>query len=180
MIKLNIISQDLKKQININDLYQRFKKIYIILILLLAVYISFLFAAKLLLRLHLNKTTQQAGQITKSTENYNKSVKDINDQLNYVSGIQENDIRWSKLIAFLSQCANPSIKLSQLDISKDSKLIKINGFSQTRDALLLFKDKLEKSNYFSQIDFPLQNILQKQNINFEINLKFENYEFTNI
>ena len=180
MLKLNIISRELKKQININDLYQRLKKIYIILILLLAVYISFIFAAKFLLNMHLDKTIQQAGQITKSTENYNKTVKDINNQLNYVAEIQTNDIRWSKLIALLGQSTNPSMKIYQLDISKDSKLIKINGFSRTRDALLKFKDNLEKSNYFSQIDFPLQNILQKENINFEINLKFENYEFTNI
>ena len=180
MLKLNIISQDLKKQININDLYQRLKKIYIILILLLAVYISFLLAAKFLLNMHLNKTVEQGGQITKSTENYNKSVNDINNQLNYVAEIQKNDIRWSKLIALLSQHSNSSVKIYQLDISKNNKLIKINGFSKTRDALLKFKNNLEKSNYFSQIDFPLQNILQKENINFEINLKLENYEFTNI
>ena len=180
MLKLNIISQNLKKQINVNDLYQRLKKIYIVLILLLAVYISFVLAARLLLRLHLDKTMEQAGQITKSTEDYNKSVNEINSQLNYVSEIQDNDIRWSRLIALLGQDSDPSVKIYQLDISKDNKLININGFSITRNALLKFKDNLEKSNYFAQIDFPLQNILQKENINFAITLKLENYEFTNI
>jgi hypothetical protein len=44
----------------------------------------------------------------------------------------------------------------------------MRGRSKTRDELLNFKEKLDKSGFFLATDLPLKNLLIREDIEFEI------------
>jgi len=64
-----------------------------------------------------------------------------------------------------------NITFYRLNFDLATKTVKINGKAGERSGLLELKDNLEKSGNYSDIQFPLKNILEKENINFEINAK---------
>ena len=49
--------------------------------------------------------------------------------------------------------------------------IKLQGIAKQRSDLLELKSNLEKSTLYNSIDFPIKNLLEKENIIFEINAK---------
>lgn len=106
--------------------------------------------------------------ITKSSQSYNAEARDINFQISQISQIQNEFTEWSLLLENLAAKTPEDISLSNVKISGDPSLISIKGLAGSRDNLLLFKKSLEDSPVYSDIKFPLQNIMQKENINFEI------------
>jgi Tfp pilus assembly protein PilN len=88
-----------------------------------------------------------------------------------VSQIQNEFTLWSYFLEDLAANTPPDISLSFLKLNKEDGMIKLRGRAASREGLLLLKQNLENSNNFSNIDFPIKNILQQKNIDFEINAK---------
>ena len=85
--------------------------------------------------------------------------------------IQNNFIPWSNLLKITADITPEDIGLYYLKISLEEQTIKIKGQAGQRASLLDFKEKMAAAAIFEEIDFPLKNILEKENINFEINAK---------
>jgi hypothetical protein len=51
--------------------------------------------------------------------------------------------------------------------------LKIVGQAKNRENFLALKTGLAESEVFTEINSPLQNILQKENIDFEINVRLD-------
>ena len=54
-----------------------------------------------------------------------------------------------------------------MDLKRSERTLQIVGKSKTRDDLLKFKTNLETSPLIREIQFPLSNLLLKENIKFE-------------
>jgi hypothetical protein len=180
MLTLNIISQELKREIKLKSVYQLIKIVFSILIIVISIYTIILLLGKLALQIHFVETIDETTLVTKSTENYSKKVRDINNQLNSIDNIQNETTTWSYLLEYFAQNVNDNIKFSQIKINKRDKTIYLSGFAKTRDNLLSLKKTLEDSNYFSNINFPIQNLLKKNNINFTISAQLITYEFNQL
>ena len=177
MLTLNIISQELKKEIKLKAIFQLLKKSLSILIIIISIYAIVILIAKLILQIHFVRTIQETTLVTKSTENYSKKVKDIDKQLNYIGNIQNEAIDWSYLVEYIAQNTKDDIKFSQIKLDKENETVYLRGKADTRENLLLLKETLDDSTYFSDIEFPIQNLLEKNNINFDIRAKLKSYEF---
>jgi Tfp pilus assembly protein PilN len=66
----------------------------------------------------------------------------------------------------LTKLIPENINIKNLDI--DSNKISITGWAKSRDELLLFKNNLENSELFNGVNIPLENLLQKDNVDFNI------------
>lgn len=168
MITLNLLSDGLKKKIKIRRIYIILKKIDYVLILALLVISISLLTAKIILKNYFNKVVEQTTLVTKNSQGYNDKVREINSNINYLSQIQNDFTTWSEILKDIAERTPSNITLSSLKLSKDSKLIKIRGRAATREVLLSLKDNLENSPYIENVEFPLKNILEKENIDFEI------------
>lgn len=171
MLKLNLISQELKKEIKLRRLYGSLKRIYALLIIVTATAAIMLLTARVILQNNFNKVVEQTTLITKNSQSYNIKVREINSQLSSIEKIQNDFIFWSRLLGGLTEEVKDDITFYYLGLDKNTKTLKLKGVSATRESLLAFKENLEKSTVFDGIDFPLTNILQKNNINFEIAAK---------
>ena len=177
MIKLNIIPDTIKKEIKINFIYNIIKKVLYILIIFFSIFgIVFMISEYILLSTlagEINGTTLDFKSLTNSSQN---KVNDINSKLVLLENIQEGFVRWSFLYDFISKNIPNGIVFSNIKIDKKIPGIVFKGQADSRDNLLSFKTFLEDSTIFENIDFPIKNLLQKENINFEIKSKLNIYE----
>lgn len=125
--------------------------------------------SRLIMLSYFNRIVDETSLISRNSQSYNIRVREINSKVNSVEQIQKDFLVWSRVFSYLSDISDEEISFSSIKLNKDGASIKTGGVAKTRDALLDLKNKIESSDYFTKIDFPLENILEKNNITFEIN-----------
>lgn len=173
MLSLNLVSQELKQEIKLRRVYALIKKINLVLIFTTAIVASVLLMAKFVLQNSFNDIVEQTTLVMKNSHAYNNKIRQINSQLNTVAQIQGDFISWSKLLEKLANETPADIVFSFVKIDKESQTIKIKGKAATRDGLLVLRQNLENSAIFTNLDFPIKNILKQKNIDFEISAKLD-------
>ena len=177
MLKLNIIPKSLKQEIKIKQINHNLENVYGIILVSLILALIILTTAKGFLQNNFIKTVQNTSLLTKSTENYTKQVKLINTKVNLIDQIQKDHTEWSYLINYFSNLDTPDIVFNRISVNKEKNNLEVNGFATKRDSIIELKETLENSTIFKSVNFPISNFLQKENINFQFNAIFENYEF---
>jgi len=177
MIKLNIISPRLKKEIKYKIFYNSLKDILFIILISLLTHSALLFTAKFILQAHANETNSRNILATSQTEDYDKKVKNINSQVDYINEIQDDTVIWSQFIRTISNTVNPGITVTRVSANQGSNSFNISGHAETRQDLLNLKESLERLDLFASISIPIEILLQKSDISFSINTKFKSYEF---
>jgi hypothetical protein len=172
MIILNLVSQELKKEIRLRHIYASFKKIGLI-IALVVLFVSIMFqAAKYIMQKKFIEITEQTTLVTGNGNIYAGRVKNINAKIELAGQIQKEYVAWSEFIKIITANIPEKITLSYFKINKNDSTMALKGVAATRDEFVALKNNLEKLEFLSAINFPIQNILEKENIAFEINTKF--------
>jgi hypothetical protein len=178
MLHLNLISEEQKKQIQLRRLYNLIKKASFIIITLTFVLSTILLFAKLSLQNNFNRIVDETTLVTKNNQNYNNKVKEVNGKLKFVAQVQEDFIPWSYLLADLASSTPEGLHLTLMRVDHKDDSLKIRGSAETREDLLKLKKYFDSNQIYEKTDFPLKNILEKENIDFEIstNLKISEYD----
>ncbi len=177
MINLNLLPENLKKEIESKKILHFINKAIIISSVLLFIYLIAFNISKYILIKHYRETKEVFANTNHETESYINNMDIINKKINYIKDIQADYIIWSKLIYDISLTNNDGIIFESLSVNKDKKILNIRGKAKTREKLLLFKDKIQEVPYLSEIVFPLQNLFKKEDINFDINATIKTYDF---
>jgi hypothetical protein len=165
MIKLNIIPDKIKKEIKLNFLYNVAKKTLYILIIFFSIFgIALMISEYILLSTLAKEINGTSLNFKNSANSIQNKVNEINNKLVLLENIQKDFTRWSLLYNFISKETPDKLVFSRIEINKKVPSIIFKGTSDTRDNLLVFKKLLEDSLIFENIDFPIQNLLQKENI----------------
>lgn len=171
MITLNLISEELKKQIKFKHIFLLLKRIYYIFLVLIIVLSIMILSARIILQNRFNDVVEQTSLISRSDKSNGSKISEINSKLDTVAEIQDKFVYWSKLFSNIFNSISDDISLSYFSVNQLDKTIKFQGLAKTRESLLSLNNDLEKSNLFTDINFPMSNILEEKNINFEINAK---------
>lgn len=169
MININILPQDAKNELRLRHLHLSLVNLGYVIIIGFCIINLMLLSAKLIMKNSFNRIVAETSYISRNSQSYNIRVRDINAKVNSVNLIQKDFLVWSKAFLILSEIAEEQISFSSVKVSKDSASIRTSGTATTRDALLNLKKKMETSEVFNNIEFPLENILEKTDIIFEIN-----------
>lgn len=168
MFTINLLSNDAKQKIRLKRVYQILKKINHIFIIFVVLISISLLISKVILQRYFEKIVTETSLVTRNSQGYNDKVREINLNLIEISKIQNNYIVWTDIIKDLFNRTPEGIHFFSVKISNDSKIVKIQGNSLYRDNLLALKENINKSAIFFGADFPLKDILAKENIYFEI------------
>jgi len=171
MLTLNLVSTGQKKEIKLRHVYGFVKTVNLTLIIITITIAIVLLVARIILQSEFNKVVSQTTLVTKTNQSYNNNIRGINNKLNFVEKIQSEFFPWSNLIKNLALMIPADINIYYLRLNAAEQTVKIGGRAGQRSSLLSFKDKMEAAPYFREIDFPIKNILEKENIDFEINAK---------
>lgn len=177
MINLNLLSPNEKNRLKLESNYLLMKNIIFVISLVLIIYILSLFATRFILQFYLsdiNKSieNEQSLAATSKRGELEKSIKDLNNQLNTITFIQKTYVKWSGFLIDFNKTIVSEVKISTLQLDKNNKKVNIQGQAKTRNALLDFQKNLENLKYFSKITSPISNLLIKENIDFQFTGEF--------
>ena len=175
MIRLNIIPKETKKEIAFKDTYRSIVFILYLITISAVSYAIALLVCKTILQIHLDEISSQNTIVTKNTDNYSKQVKDINKQILAIEKIQAENIVWTSFIDYIFDNLNDDIKIARADFNKKDNSLTLNGLAGTRKGLIDLKQYFENNKNFTVLSFPIQNLVEKNNINFEIRLTINSF-----
>lgn len=179
MQRINIIPTKLKKEIKMRKIYNSVRKLFLMLLIFTSFNAIVLVLAEVVLKTHLADTNNQSKLITTSTKDYVQKVKEINEQVTQIAEIQNNNVAWSNLLQYLSNNSQENnIEFNKISIDQTKNSLTLNGKCKTRKDLLAFKSSIESNKNFSNINFPIKNLLEKENIIFDISFNINNYDFS--
>ncbi len=168
MLRLNLVSKELRQEIKLRHVYEvliRTKYYLIIMVVLVTVIIL---SAKMILQNSYSRIVEETSLVSEGDQMNNSKIREINAKFTSVEEIQNDFITWSRLLKEIDNQANDDIVFSLMKINKDKQKVDLRGVAKSRDSLLSLKDGLDNSNIFLETDFPIENILEKENINFKI------------
>lgn len=102
---------------------------------------------------------------------YDEKFASVNSQLDDIGKIKNDQLYWSNLAKVLEASVTSGVAVSGI-VTKDYN-VSLSGTADSREDLLSFKDNLDKSSCFSQIDLPLSNLVSQDNIAFQMDLKIK-------
>lgn len=98
-------------------------------------------------------------------------VKDLNDKLSLVENAEKSKFAVSeKVINAIILKKVLGIKITGISYKKGDNKINIQGTAPSRETLLLFRESLESSINFKQVDLPISNFVKGSDIQFSLSL----------
>ena len=170
-IRLNLIPQKRKKKIAEKKRASMIIKIETFFATVLAVFLAMLLVFNYILNLNLNSTIKNEKKSQNSDKydqlkEYDVKFNQVNKKLVDIISIKNSQLYWSKLFLKLNDFIFPGIEIKSINTS--DYLISLMGISDTRDNLILFKEKLSGEKCFSSVNLPLDDLVEKNNISFKI------------
>jgi len=105
----------------------------------------------------------------------NRILFDTNEKLFVLD--KSEDLKISKLIKSIVDEKNSSILITAIilrDVGEENKSIFINGDAASRDDLLSFRESIESTDLFSEVNLPISNLAKNKDINFNLEIKLRN------
>lgn len=173
MIEINILPEESKKRIKTENIFNSLRKMLLFLTLIVLFVSTILLLARVALKYQADiyKNFPVAYESSPTTDS---GTKEIENKVIQVKKIQEGFVDWYGTISDLTEVLNKNIKLESFSIDRDSATLSIVGVAKTREAFLQLKTDLENSGRYFNIDFPVKNLLEKEDIKFDlkVNIKF--------
>lgn len=172
MITLNLISEKEKKTLKEKGFFIITKGVSSILVVAIIILAGVLFFDKMLLSENIKTiqsdiNDQESIILHQQGNTLEQSIKELNSQLQTISGIQNGHTNWMSVIFDFAKLVPNNIQISSLTLDKDAKSFDLKGLAKTRESLLQLQSNLESSSQFTKIESPITNITEKDNITFE-------------
>jgi len=168
MITLNLISPQYKKELKLREICIIIKNITLAILIFTTVSSLILFSAQTILTHNYSKVVQETTLVSKPLPQPQREIKDLNEQLKTIQKIQEQYVSFSEILFYLSKSIPQGVIINSLEIDRVSKTVNIKGKAGLREDFLNFKENLTSSKIFTDPEFPISSILEKENITFDI------------
>lgn len=155
MPQLNLLPNEIKREISRKINYIRFANFSILL--LISIFASSLFFWGSHYYFQLKLADLETPQARDSSE---EETERINDLLRRVSLVQKEYIKWSRvLVNFFDLCPD-GIQLRGLVLDKNNNRLKLEAHARERADFLRFKSNLEQSDMITDLNSPITNLLK--------------------
>lgn len=170
---LNLLSPEKKQALKREFLWRRLLSftwmLFFVLIIFAGLLVSTWLYALIQYRadeqsIHQAQTSPQ-GQKIKDLED---KIKETNLKLKYLEELNLNQTQSFQIIEEIVRLTPDTIHFKSISLDFVNTKGSIAGLANKRSDLLSFKDQLEKSNSFYQIELPLSYLLKEQNLDFNL------------
>lgn len=107
----------------------------------------------------------------KNLKEYEDKFREINMKTSSIAKFQERHLYWSALFYNLSNLIPEGVFINGLS-TKDYQ-VSLTGKAKTRENLLSFQEKIKASDCFSEVNVPLSNLVNRENVDFQIDFKLK-------
>ncbi len=175
-INLNLIPPNKKEEIINNQRLKLIFSVEITLTIMIVIFFIMLLSFKYILNFNEDhykvsqKNNRNIVQLNK-LEKYDTQFKQINSQVSCIILINKNQLYWSRLLKRLSELVFSGIKLNSLT-TRNYKIV-LRGVASNREKLIAFKKRLESESELMNINLPLSDLVDKNNIEFQISFNVQ-------
>ena len=135
--------------------------------------IVFLFLKSVGTQLHTNFQQSSSQPLMKGVQNLEAQAADFNSLLSMIDQAANGKNAISPAISDLQKMIVPGIILNNIQILSLDSPIMISGTAQTRDQAIIFKENIEKSEKFADVELPLSSLKSENNVSFQITMKYQ-------
>jgi len=173
-IKLNLLPKSREKKIKNKKILKFVILQEIMIIIVTFCFYSLILGVRNVADLRLNEAEQEITSVSNSDDyvkikKYEESIKFTKTRIDVISKIQKNNVNWINMLNKVSEILPVTITLSS--IKNSGYTFTVAGEARNRDALVQMKEGFERDSCFNNVDIPLNDIVLKNNIDFE--LKFD-------
>lgn len=175
-IKINLLPRDNKEEIAKANCFRAVLGWEAVIFSIISTGIVFLLGINYLLDFNLRLVSEEKNNSSDSVQYetikyYESKFSEINSKLSKISDVASGQIYWSELFLKLNAAVPDAVELSGLSTKNFS--VFLAGKAKTRDDLLLFKDNLSQELCFEDVNLPLSNLVSKEDVVFQIDLKIK-------
>lgn len=168
MITLNLIPPEQKKLLKVKRLFLLLRNLSG-LILFFTIIIAIILT---LINYSLTLSSELSQLNQKNLTFDEKGIKEINSKLKNINDIQTQHLYWPTTLRSIIEMIPTGVELKNLEIDS-TQLVKIEGVARTRNDYLNMLTALNNSEKIKDLESPLENLYSKENINFNLTLKYQ-------
>lgn len=174
ILNLNLLPTENKSDLRLLARLTLVKNIFGYSLLILLALLVFLSLVHYILIEQFSNLTASIGQVlARSYAHYNREVKDINKKIVSVNTAGGRAGLLAPRLVEMLNLTPPDIKLNSLAMNLNGAEINLPGTAKTRDGLLAYEEILKKIPWVESVTLPKSQLLQKENVNFQITLRIK-------
>lgn len=166
---LNLIPQKSKKDLRFEKTYLLIKKICLIICITLSGISALFVGSYWLLQQTLVKTQEDilvSAVNYSGAENLKIDIINFNRNLTTAKQIQQAHINPLLIIENLISLIPADVKLTNIYLDFNEASVELQGKTKDRDALLSLQDNLQQNDKFTEFDYPIGGLTEKEDIDF--------------
>ena len=178
MIHLNLIPDAQRERLKRERLFLFVHTITGYLVVAIAVATILITASRFMLISHFNKLRSNTSLVNIEHQVFQNNIEEINYKLSVAQSVQKNFSKFSTLIYEVTKLIPEGVILTFVTVDRATGAFRITGIAPTRDALTQTKERLENSRFVTELQAPLSNFLEKEDVDFRFAGKLNVQNFT--
>lgn len=163
MKPINLLPKSEQRELKLQSFADQLTLFWIWAIISVIFFVALTYTAKIYLDGQMTETESQITvekQVLKSSDNESlkKQVESMNSQIAAIRNLQNQHYYWSQALNELARLLPTDIVVDSLAADRATGQVQIEGVAGTRESVLQFWSNVHKSEYFTNIDFPLANL----------------------
>jgi Tfp pilus assembly protein PilN len=106
-------------------------------------------------------------------KDFSEKIRLANEIFTNLASFYENQVKLTEVLEETSKIIPEGIQLTSLSYQKKTSEVNFLGFSQDREILIEFKEKLEQGERFEKVYFPSSCWIKPTDIDFNSKFKFK-------
>lgn len=106
-------------------------------------------------------------------KDFSEKIKLANETFANLDSFYKNQVKLTEILEETSKILPEGIQLSNFSYQKNTLEVNLFGFSQNREILIKFKEKLEQGEKFEEVYFPSSCWIKPADIDFNSKFKFK-------
>lgn len=169
MITLNLIGPEQRRRLRYCLAVDELRSLANTLIFIAVLVSVFMLAAKYLLNSTAQIFQSDVKPITATTELKAEDIAIVN----FINATLTKTTAWSDFLERLSKTVPAGVNLKTINVNAGSG-VQISGHAAKREQLLQFQNALNDSGLIKNLYSPVKNLLQAQNVDFELTAELPN------
>ena len=173
---INLIGENSRKEIKLRRVYKSFSGILYFFAVLSIFSSLFFYLVAYVLRENYQNINSHESNFSENAQSYVSKTKELNQNFGEILLLQ-ND--FTPLACFIKEIFNAvpdGILIENFSLSKEKESFAISGRADSRDVLLELKSNLEEMEEIKSINLPFEDLLEKENIEFQLTGELKSFE----
>jgi|LFRM01.1.fsa_nt_gb hypothetical protein len=173
-VKLNLLPKNKEKKLKNKKILQFLIWQEIMIIVATVFFFGLIVGVESVADLRFGQMNQEISSSGKQDEykqirEYENNIKSSLERISLIDSIQKSEIDWVNVFVKFSGIFAEGIKIDS--VKGDGYAVTVGGMAESRDALIRVKKTLEEDDCFEEVNVPLNDIVLKNDIDFQIKFK---------